>query len=1838
MSSALATCPKNITLTVANPACGTPVSSALTGFVNVFNKSAAGISPPASLCLVSKAYTFSNTSTNNCVGGDVYIWKSPDSTIGWTTSKGPVTITFSSYGSKTVKLVDSNACGTDSVTATIFINRPPLSGFTANPLQGCQPLVVNFTDTTVGLNITHAWNFGDPSSGALNTSALTNPVHTFNNPGTFTVSLTASNSCVPNSVSTKTIRVFARPVASIGGVSSGCVPHSVNLTNTTPNLSPGAKILWDFGGGDTTSLNTPATRVFNTPGSYPVKLKITDTCGTDSATVVINVSTIPTASFTATTVCRGDSTAFTNTSVLAPGDVITSSKWWFGNGDSSSATNPKKLYATAGNYQVIQKITTDKTCTNSDTMMVTVKVSPIVNFTDTPANICDGNVVVFHGIATTSSGTISSYQWTFGTNDTARVNDTTYRFPSPGTYPVNFKIFNSIGCFAISSGTLTVNPVPDSKFSASNPCFGQFTRFYDSSTVTSGNTVNQWAWDFNNDGLTDSITQNPSFVFPSSGSFKIKLRVGTNNNCFNTDSITINVNPLPVVSILSNAGSLCKLDSFIFNNTTTGAVNYLWRFGDTTANFNTSSTASFKKVYTDTGLFVVKMIAFTPSGCRDSAGLNLTSRPFPVALFTTNDTISCAPKIFTFTNQSILANTYQWFVGNTRTSNLFNRPDTTVSMSAQIIPISLVATNIYGCRPDTARKNISTISNPVPNFSLSADSGCGPFFVNFNNTSFNANSYHWFFGNGKDTILANPSMTFIASQNIDSVYSVKLVATNSPGCKDSISKPVKVFPKPVSAFAQSVQNGCGPLPVSFTNNSIHKSSGTINDMTFHWNFGNGITDFSRNPSLSFIASKTIDTIYTVQLISFSKYGCSDTSIRNVQVFPNAKAVFSANQSSGCGPLSVNFTNSSIPNDTGTISIMNFNWNFANGITTNAVNPSAVFYANATKDTIYHVRLIAFSEHGCPDTAYTNIQVYPKPLSSFTTSDTAGCGPLNISFTNHSLPYDTGGISIMSFIWSLGNGFNSINVNPSAQYSAKILADTIYHISLVAFSEHNCLDTSYKNITVHPKPIIGFNTNKTQGCGPLVVSFTNSTLLGSTYKWRFGDNDSSSATNTSHTYESFDLDDSVYTVSLSSLSYYECASDTATSTITSRYNPIADFISSADSVCGTSTVSFYNSSSGIIGNNWNFGNGFSSAAINPLATFTALPDRDTTYFVSLIVRSPYNCRDTITKPVKVNALPNASFVNISPGCSPLNITFNNTSSRAVKHEWDFGDGTSDSVMDPSKNFVNGLALVNRIFPVTLKVYSSSGCTDTAKQNILVYPRSAGGFSANKVQRCDTTAFNFVNNSVGANNFTWKFGDNSTDTSFSPIHYYHTAANKDTTFQVSLISTTINGCKDTTSHSIIIKPLVHANFTSGNTSSCARLTVQFNNLSVNSSGFLWMFGDGTGSVLVNPSHQYNSTGAYKITLIAFDSSGCSDTSEKSNFVNVYDVPIANFLANPQPTSLPNAILQFMNISTVNGGSLTFNWNFGDPASSLNSSSVINPSHLFSDSGNYEVQLIATSNFNCIDTFISMVRIGPHVPVASFNYNPANGCVPHTVYFSNNSRYSDSYSWNFGDASNSTDKDPVHTFTLPGTYNVFLRAEGPGGIKDTTQLQIIHVYPLPKANFIASPLTLYMPASTVNLTNTSYDNAKNLWLLFRNPQTVPFWSDSNANTSFHFLEEGNYSIRLIVKSQFGCLDSASSTEAIIVNSGSTFFVPSGFTPNGDNINDIFHPAFTGVVPDNYSMRIYDRWGMLLFQTNNISEGWDGKVLGAPAITEVYIWIVEGQSIDGSKFSKAGQVTLIR
>ena len=258
---------------------------------------------------------------------------------------------------------------------------------------------------------------------------------------------------------------------------------------------------------------------------------------------------------------------------------------------------------------------------------------------------------------------------------------------------------------------------------------------------------------------------------------------------------------------------------------------------------------------------------------------------------------------------------------------------------------------------------------------------------------------------------------------------------------------------------------------------------------------------------------------------------------------------------------------------------------------------------------------------------------------------------------------------------------------------------------------------------------------------------------------------------------------------------------------------------------------------------------------------------------------------------------------------------------------------------------------------------------------------------------------------------------------------------------------------------------------------------------------------------------------------------------------------------------------------------------------------------------------------------------VPDAGFQVDNENGCYPLDVNFTNYSVGGDTFHWDFGDGTTSTERHPVHTYQEAGEFTVILTVPGPDG-KDAEYSKAITVYDHPVADFDVKPTTVYIPGEMVRLYDLSVDGKEYLWD-FGDGTT-----STEQNPSHEYADEGIYSIQLTVQNEYSCRDSLLKEDVVEAKSAGFVTFPNAFMPrpSGDvnDVNAIFKPAYRDV--EEYTLQIFNRWGQLLFESNDINVGWNGIYKGKLAPQAVYVWKASGTYISGKEFHKTGSVLLVR
>lgn len=393
------------------------------------------------------------------------------------------------------------------------------------------------------------------------------------------------------------------------------------------------------------------------------------------------------------------------------------------------------------------------------------------------------------------------------------------------------------------------------------------------------------------------------------------------------------------------------------------------------------------------------------------------------------------------------------------------------------------------------------------------------------------------------------------------------------------------------------------------------------------------------------------------------------------------------------------------------------------------------------------------------------------------------------------------------------------------------------------------------------------------------------------------------------------------------------------------------------------------------------------------------------------------------------------------------------------------------------------------------------------------------------------------------WVWSFGDGGYSTSQNPTHTYSSAG----TYSVSLTVTNADGTTNITRSSyiavsapVVPVPIITANVVSGS----APLTVQFMDNSTHSpTAWAWTFGDGGWSTSQNPVHTYTSNGTFDVSLTATNEGGSNSTT-KSGYITVSTTaPVASFKADVTKGTVPFAV-QFTDTSTNTPTS--WHWYFGDGSEST----AQNPEYTYKNFGTYDVTLIATNSGGSYTTtksgFIT-VAVAVAAPVASFKADNTSGAYPFKVKFTDKSSNSPtSWTWDFGDGSQSTSMNPSHTYADAGTYDVTLTVKNDGGTDTETQtgyIQVTAPVAKPTAGFTAN-ITSGASPLLVQFTDTS-TNSPTSWLWNFGDGNL----SSSQNPMHTYSSVGNYSVSLKATNSGGS-DTVIKEEFISVTSGGTSF----------------------------------------------------------------------------------------
>ena len=1018
---------------------------------------------PTALC-VGSSVTFTDNSTyTGSTPISVSYWDFGDGTI--INNGNPVTHTYTSPGSYTVNHVAGlgGACVGDTVPQVVTVYYPPYTTFTYP--TGCLPAngIVQFNSTAYtpdGQAVNgHLWNFGDPASGAANTSTLANPTHTYPGFGNYTITYQATtvNGCSNDTTVNATFNLA--PLFSYPALPTVCQNLAGTVSVATASVTNAV----------------PGTGVYHGPGTNPAGLFSPSIAGAglhtiwyvytttancrDSVSQTITVKPTPDAAFTipvAACLPPSGNVSFSYSGTALPGQTYL---WNFGDPasgalNSSTLANPSHNYTT-GPYTITLSVTANG-CTKDSIVNNTFNVTPALAY-PALAPVCQS----LTGTVSVASATVTNGATGTGVYSGPGVTPAGLFSPSiagAGSHVITYTFTGTGNCVSTITQTILVYPKPNASFTfpsvACLPTTG-LVQFTYNGSVSAGQTYS-WNFDDPASGANNTSTlASPPHNYSNTGNYDVTLTVTNLNGCVDDTVVnaTFSVTPAlayPALAAICQSAAPLSVATATVTNGVSGTGVY--------SGPGVNAAGLFNPAVAGPGTHTITYTFTSTGNCVAVRTQTIVVNAKPNASFTFPN-VACLPTTglvqFTYNGSVSAGQTYSWNFddpasGANNTSTLASPPHNYSNTGNY--DVTLTVTNLNGCVDDTVVNATFSVTPALAYPALSAIcQSAAPTSVATATVTNGVSGTGVYSGPGVNAAgLFNPAVAGPGTHTITYTF------TSTGNCVAVRTQTIVVNAKPAASFSINPSICLGQLAQLVNSSSI--PSGTI--ASWKWFFGDGQTQTNSNGN-TFTHLYSAYGTYQVKLVTVSNNGCiSDTARETIIVNAIPVAAFTM-PASVCMPNgAVNFTNTSTVADN---LALTYSWNFGDGSApSTAVNASHV-YASISS---YNIRLRATSSAGCfKDSTRIFSAFYDKPVARFNVSPSILCQGTPNTFTDLSTAPNS---TINSRLWTFGDGSTSQQANPTKTYAAP----GNYEVTLVVTNPENCVSDIFKDtVLVYLQPVV-----------------------------------------------------------------------------------------------------------------------------------------------------------------------------------------------------------------------------------------------------------------------------------------------------------------------------------------------------------------------------------------------------------------------------------------------------------------------------------------------------------------------------------------------------------------------------------------------------------------------------------------------------------------------------------------------------------------------------------------------------------------------------------------------
>jgi len=1762
------------------------------------------------------------------------------------------------------------------------------ANFTLSSPTGCTYLSESFLNATTGASssVRYTWKLGNG-----NISKLKNASAIYVTPKTYYITLIDSDGNKVDSV-TKSIIIYNSPVASFSvSKTAGCSPLSVTVKdNSTPGSASITGWVWDFGDGDTSSSQNPPAHSYSVLGTYKISLYITDnnTCsGSYQFPSPIVVGSAPVVGFTSSSTggCYPPQTINFTSKVTSTFGGLTYS-WDFGDGGSSTSQNPSHTYTSSGSFDVGITATDSTGCNSTIVQPGFIFIGiPTANFQYSPSNGCAPLNVSFMDIST-GEDPGASFFWDFGDGSTSNNYNPTHIY-AVGTYSVKEIVINPSGCgdTTVKTNIIHVTKGYTASFTADSIlCQEPFTTTF---INTSGSNTHILFWNYGDSTNTDTTRTHTypnmppmptqSDPNPPTSPYTVTLAVIDGNQCIEevtkkdyiyAQATTANIFIFPSTGI----GCVPYTVPFTGNVSTIDPIKfYSWHFGDYTAD-STNVQNPGNHIYTDTGSFNVTFSVVTNTGCKAKASSTILAGDKPPVSFSGGPYSGCLNSlrdaVFRSTSNNdtsgpIKAEQYSWLFSDGRTG-----VSDTIAFNGRVTnylddkpgkyTVRLITTN-NGCNDTSPKKQLITITGPWANFTVKQNDICNPALVSFIDNSLDNTSVVYSFGDGDTSSQRNPVHQYAPGKYAPSM----IVYNDTSGCSDSfkMTTPI-VVPVPWKVYLiDSPLQGCIPFPVTFTLVSNDSSLSTVD-------FGDGnLQPGIRTGALPLMDTSTrfthtyltrgVDTV-KVRAVNLANQ-CMQTYVLEPPVIisgPSAK--FTVDRISGCIPFKVGLIDQSGKDPTVTAKY----YSMGDGNTVK-VTSDTMYYTYTQRpfdQNAGYTITLTVQDPGCTNYAYA--EVYPTlPVPVIVIDSDYTCTSTLYIFS----PTDSG-VGPFQYVWNFGDGDTS-NLSTVVHSYRK---DGDYRIKLKMTDGNGCTDTTSEKLLfdkIMSRANFTDSTTKSN-CPPVTAHFYDESKFAygglDSFEWNFGDG--SAPVYTEFPSKVYNVPGN-YTVTLKITDSLGCVDSISKTNLISIKGATGTYTVSPKSGCVPLTVQLTAFSNNASKFSWDLGNGQTPSGSTITYTYTAAR----AYIPVLLLSDSFLCTYPLPAidTINVYPLPIPDFIFDSI-CSGLPTYFYDASDpqsgSIVAWSWDFGDGTSSNLQNPSHIYKR-----NGYYDLGLKVTNSNACQANVSRTIKIGGVTAG-FKTPPTS-CVGSVVQFTDTSksdTAIESRLWLFGDGDSSTQTNPTHIYL----KKGLYTISLFVANYKGCVDTL---IRTKALLIGDTVPPPALTLFRVTV-LNDTSVEVDFSKYMDID-FGKYII---YMKDVNGNFVPVDSVSDINKTVDTISKLNNLNniyCFEVQSGNVCNHYSPHSQEHCTIKVTAKPGIDKALISWTpyvgWN-------VVSYQVFRKSY-YSNSF-LPVNMVPGDTLTYADTDIIC-------------YKPVTYKIK---AFESGGFFETSWS----DTANTL---PIHVprlpspqlthATVPDNSNILIEWNDIPNLKIKKWI-VEKSFDGLKYNILDTPFNrnrLSVTDSKVDVQNNSYfyrldlmdscgdispysNIAKTIllradttpdvrpylyWTAYRYwPEGVQYYeidlTDADGNfTMLNRTTSGNdtfftdnvtdlnslpgYCYRVVAhrngppSNPNQNLGITSISNDACVQARSRVFVPNAFTPNDDGLNDSL--TIKGLFISEFHIRIYDRWGTKVFESNSLSNSWDGTFKGSKPVTDVYEYLIDAKGTDGKPYFFSGTVTVL-